>query len=250
MENGNKLLSTALSLVLFLNGCAKVASPFGTTPAPASGFISAAYVLEPAVGAYPFHRVWESGRKFRAPTPKPLLYVADVDTKHLSSRSNAAQSNNSKRSNLNQDAQKLADYARRSFVNSIKQSGAFQIVDDPAIPGVWTLELALVELTPTDIARNVIGTALSTFVPVAGAVSLGSQGSAGIEGVLSDSSGPVFMFADRERGKLAPFSFNDYTRFSHARDIVDDWAEQFAKLVSTPEGTRVAEKLPFTLLPI
>lgn len=171
------------------------------------------------------------------------MFVAPVDTTRLFTSSD--------RGNIEpRDAERLAEYFRNLLRADLRRH-SFDVVDERPLNG-RIIELALVEVSSTDVARNVLGTALSAVIPGGGLISAGSSGSTAIEGVVRDagSGKPLLIFADRERGKIAPFSFNDFTQFSHARDAMGDWAEEIAKVCERPFGSRVRESLRLTLLPL
>lgn len=136
-------------------------------------------------------------------------------------------------------------------VKQALQRRSFQLVEDNSA-ATSTLELAIVEVRPTDVARNVMGVALGAIVPGGGLVSARSSGSIAIEGIVRENQShvPLLIFADRERGRTAPFSFNDFTLYSHARAAIDDWAEQIAEVLTAPSGTRIADSSAVTLLPL
>jgi hypothetical protein len=83
-------------------------------------------------------------------------------------------------------------------------------------------------------------------------LALNAQGAVAIEGVLrdADTGELLFAFADRESGKLAPVNLNDFTRYSHARDIINDWARQLNRIIAGRGAVRVVDTSPVTLLPI
>lgn len=193
---------------------------------------------------YPFHRVWRVDSEVLQPDRGEAVYVAPVDASILLSSSE-------KRGSVRaEDVEELAKYLRARVENELRRQSFRVVPERPALGRV--VELALVEVSSTDVARNVLGTALSAVVPGGGIVSVRSSGSTAIEGVVRDASTgkPLFIFADRERGKTAPFSFNDFTHYSHARDAMDDWAEQIVKACELPAGKSLADSSAITLLPL
>ena len=90
------------------------------------------------------------------------------------------------------------------------------------------LEMALVELVPTRPALSVLG----------GPTTLG-KGSLAIEGRFVDarSGRVVAMFADRASAKQSLINVKDLTWYSHANEIVDQWADLLVAVTNAgPEG--------------
>jgi hypothetical protein len=107
-------------------------------------------------------------------------------------------------------------------------------------PQTLILEMAIVELVPTQPVLNMLG----------GPTRLG-KGTVAIEGRFRDglSDNVVAMFADRETAKRSVVNVADLTWYSHARKIVDEWAQQLVAITNAGEGERVKDSSSFTLLP-
>ncbi|MCO6432327.1 MAG: DUF3313 family protein [Deltaproteobacteria bacterium] len=195
-------------------------------------------------GLYPFNHAWRAG--YCAEKQEVPVYVTPVDTSRIDQ---AALSH----SRLDQkDLSEIANYAHERLKRAFSETrGRFQLVDKPPSHG-RVVEVSVVELTGTEVARNVVGTALGAFIPGGGLVAVRSSGTIGIEGVVKEahSGRPIVVFADRERGRTAPFSFNDFRVLSHARAAIDDWSEQIVKVCAAEPGAKVPDRLPVTLLPI
>ena len=240
---------TMLQCLLLLNtGCSAVTQPLKAGPGPLSPFVEAHRELPVEDSSSPFHRVWWRTGSIRSSGKLPKVVIMPVELKYLRSSAWWYSSDESARLALQDDAKKLGEYMRKQFALHLLKQGV-EVTGDRSEPGARVLHLAIVELHPTDIYRKAAATAASFVVPGGSVLGLGSGGSLAIEGKLLDNSSgePLFIFADRERAKIAPFSFNDFTYFSHARDIIDDWAEQFADTCTKPKGTAVKDSLPFTL---
>ncbi len=245
--------TTAVFLFAFLlSGCAQMLSPLKAGPAPDSGFLPAADHMPDDTKRFPFHRSWV--------TDSPIvrsrwnsIYIAPVDVSRATNHSLWKGKSPERVESYRNEVLQVGEFMRTTFSKNLGgQNGApFRLVDAPASDSL-ILEVAIVELTPTDVARSAVSTALSTFVPFGGLVGFRSLGAIAIEGILRDGETGeiVFMFADRERGKMAPISLNDFTYFSHARDIITDWASQLAVICSDPTVAYVRDSLPLTLLPI
>ena len=243
-------LSLLLISASLLAGCSTALSALKADPAPDSGFLSRTITVGQQRENHPFHRVWEAAHGSSSEGKKFKLYIAPVDTSHLSSNAWWYSSEDAAIEAVKDEAGELAEYTRSAFEKEIAGRPEVEFVEENQATHV--LRLAIVELSPTDVFRNILGAGLSTLVPGGGLVSAASSGSIAIEGMLIDQTAgePKFMFADREKGKIALFSFNDFTYFSHARVAVDDWAEQFTRICIAAEGEQVADSFPVTMLPI
>ncbi len=239
---------------LFLNACATINAGLKAGPIADTEFAhhalaateGTATLAAAPVENYPFHRVWraENDEIIRS-GDAATIYVAPVDTTQLAGSYADRWDAPAKK-----DVEELAVYLRAQVENELRGKSFHVVSERPASGRI--IELALVEVSTTDVGRNLIGTVLSVFVPGGGLVAVKSSGSTAIEGVVRDaaSGAPLFVFADRERGKTAPFSFNDFTHYSHAREAIDDWAEQLVKICTMPSGARLADSSAVTLLPL
>ncbi len=243
------LAACTLSL---LTACAPALSRLKAAPAPQTAFLNVSVNarFEEDLSKYPFHRVWFANQSNQVYDGK-RIYVAPVDTSHVRYDVDWHLGRTAGRIASEQALASIAEYTRETFQTRFAEEN-YEVTTDEQRADSLILELALVELGPTDVFRNVVGTAAGAFIPGGGLISAKSNGSIAIEGALRDGkSGEVlFMFTDRERGKMAPFNFNDYTRFSHARAIVEEWAEQLVELCDKGPNGVVPDSLPITLLPL
>lgn len=246
---GLALTLMLLSIAKLLSGCGALKA----APAPDSGFLGELGQYASANQDFPFHRVWAAPELSSALGGNVHISVAAVDVSRLQASTEYKRNSPNGERALKEEAEAraLAEFTRRKFTEHLAPYSAVQTVAYRPSRRELTLELSLVELKPTDVARTVVGTTLGAFVPGGGLVSVGAQGTVAIEGKLSDphTGKVVFAFADRESGKLAPINLNDYRPYSHARAVVDEWSRQWSEIVSS-RGTRaVADSLPITLLP-
>lgn len=237
-----------IAFALILTGCGGLS--FRAEPVPESMSMrmlvsSTSTSLQPDhKGLYPFHHAWNSG--YCAAEPNLSVYIPPVDISRIDPMTLRS-------SNLDdEDLAKLAEYTRTKVARAFSErKETFRVVEIPPVEG-RVVELSLVELTGTAVFRNVLGTALGAVVPGAGLISMRSSGTIGIEGVVREArtKEPVFVFADRERGKVAPFSFNDFGILSHARVAIDDWSKQIVASCAATPGTRVPDSAVLTLVPL
>ena len=251
-------MATLIRLVLLtaiaLSGSAcSTMSVLKASPAPDSGFLGS--VSDNAVEneEFPFHRTYFPNDSKDELEKIQRIHVAEIKLDKLKNNSLYFRTEEAAKKAVAEDSEEIASLLRKSIVESLKENaGKRVIVVDEPTDDTLILELALVELTPTDVTRNVAGTALGAFVPGGGIVSFDSSGAIAVEGKLVDAkTGKVlFAFADREEGKLSLFSFNDFTLYGHARVVIADWSEQIGEIFSSAGKVQVVDSLGLTLSPI
>ncbi len=154
----------SLILTLVLSGCAVLSLKAPPTPesqqVKALVSSSGAELKPDDKGLYPFNHTWSAG--YCAPEPATSVFINPVDISRVRSetRSNSHISS--------EDLSALADYARRRLEGAFsEQRGNFRVVDEPPAHG-RVVELSVVELSGTEVFRNVLGTALGAIVPGGG----------------------------------------------------------------------------------
>ena len=151
------------------------------------------------------------------------------------------------------EVRETARYMKRRIVRAFERlpKKPFEVVQRPE-SGTFILDLALVEVVPTNAAVNIIATVASAFVPGTGALKIVATGSVAMEGMIRDgaSSEVLVEFKDREKDKTAPFTIKDFREYAHIRQTIDEWAQQMAKFLSRPVDSHIGDSLWFTLSPI
>lgn len=220
-----------LIVLLFALGCR-------AAPAPDAGFIS-----DPSRMGYdkdlPFNRVWydkgvdwDSYNKVVV-APVNITYLLEMDWWQKSSLAGN-----------DQNANEIATYLRQQIIKAFEKQDSenrFQVVSQRG-PNTLVLELALIEVTPTKAWLNA---ASLMFV---GAL---DTGTAAIEGRMRDgSTGEViYLLADRQMGKASLVSAKDFTWWSHAKAVCNEWAKIMVKELNAKVGERVKPQATFTLKP-
>lgn len=219
-----------LSILALLVGCK-------ASPAPSSGFLEDEQAMQ-EIEAIPFHRSWWKEEvdwdKYKE------LYVAPVNTDFLAEMDwwdKASFAGDNKK-----EADEIARYMREK-IKAVFQEDPEQVVTvvEKIGPNTAVLEVALVELTPTKAWLNAVG--------YAGVGSGVDHGTVAIESRVLDGETRevIAMFADREAGKTSLVSVADLSWYSHARSIIDDWAEQMLAIAKADEDERVKDSFFFTL---
>ena len=207
-------------------------------PAPPAGFIQNHRIMVKDEKS-PFHGVWyDPDTDWDSYTQ---VLVAPVNTHYLS-RANWWE-NATFTADRRKDSHQIANYMQtkvRNAFNSDPQK-RFEPAESPG-PRTLTLEMALVELVPTKVWLNAVGTIFAVTV---------DHGSVAMEAKVRDgaSGNVIATFADREHGKSSLVSVANLTWYSHAEHIIDDWAAQIVEVMKTG-GTKPVEDSPaFTLQP-
>lgn len=234
--------------VCLVSGC----STLRAGPAEDSGFLGEPEKMSEQSERYPFNAVWVSeGYKSTKATYDKII-VRPVDTSYLLKTGDWHHIKSQPRDRIIQDAQGIAADIEQSIKDSFGEevSGQINLTED-AGPRTLILETALVELVPTDLARNAAGDILGFYVLGGSLLSAGSGGSTAIEGRFLDAetNDVLWMFKDREVDQIAPIDLAGLTPYRHIENTIDDWANEIVELLNTPMDHKVTHKLPFTLLP-
>lgn len=224
-------------------------SAFKASPAKDSGFLATPERLAKDE-RFPFHAWWVKPGAAKSSGGK--LYVAPIDTSYLNKVSDWSHIEVLTEDEIIAEARKLGNHFRKRMVEQFqeKEDGRFKIVSTKE-ESDGVLEVAIVELVPTDVVRNATGKVLGFLVPGGGLVSSGAAGTIAIEGRFIDmkKNEVVAEFKDRETGKYALVDLAGLTAFRQAEQAVEDWASQIVEILHSPKGATVADSSPFTLLP-
>jgi len=195
------------------------------------------------VALNPSQRAWNRVRGF------DKIYVLPVNTEYLhpyKQRANGLPPVAERR-----PVGETQSYIQTRFEQAFAKGGKFQVVSRPERKTL-TLEVALIDLRPSNVVVNLIGTAASSVAPGANLLSSQfSRGSIAIEGKLRNGETGELLaeFSDREQDKTSLFSFRDYSPYAHGRRAINDWAKQVDLMLRTPRGQKVKGASQFTLNP-
>jgi len=133
----------------------------------------------------------------------------------------------------------------------MKRPRGFMVLDRPA-PDGFVVELAIVEVVPTNPGIQALATLGGFFVPGGGLVRYLGTGSIAIEGIVKDgSTGEVLLeFKDREADKNTLFSVKDYQQYAHARQTIEEWSAQFAEVTSSTSDHEVDDAYLISVNPL
>jgi len=212
------------------------------SPAPPSPFLEHPQCMTADPDRTPFDKVWRnpSARAWNRVACFDKVVILPVNTSYV-------QVPCKRQAEVGQ----MAAYMRATFQNEFAKGCKFQVVSHPG-PRTLELEVALVELKPTNVAGNVVATGAGVVAPGANMVGqVFTHGTIAFEAKLRNGQTGELLaeFSDREYDKLSLFSFRDYDPNAHSRRAVMDWAKQMKALTVLPVGERVPGAMRFTLNP-
>jgi hypothetical protein len=238
------LLAGLLGLSLMITGCAALKA----APSKGAGFVPLEK-MSPRQDL-PFQKVWfKDGVDLKRYTS---IYIPAVNTGYLL-QSNWWQQN-FRQGQMKEDLATMAQYMQQEFKAAFRHDPyrRFQVVDAPQ-KGSLTLELALTELVPSNVALSVL-----EYAPYGGGTAVrvmeratGAESTVAFEARMQDSATGenVAMFADRQVKPIRIIDFKAFTWYGHGKDIIKEWADQFVKVSNKQPGEVVEGAAPFTLRP-
>lgn len=240
-----------VNLILATSGC----SVFKASPTDLSGFLPKGELLVEARERAPFHGYWvfEPNQYYAIRQTKRKVHVAPVDITYVEKLYRASSGSEKKKQARIQESQELARYFAERIRLALQNRQEINVVfvDQPG-EGVLSINLALVQVVPTNPGVNFVGTAAGFLVPGGGLIKFAGEGSVAMEGFVSEHTPEALyeQYKDREGQKSSPFSFKDYQRYAHIRVAIDEWSEQIAELLSTPPDHQVEDRDLVTLNPL
>jgi len=240
-----------ISLILVLSGCALVEARKIET----SSFLPYGDALVERLERAPFHGLWVRDLEQQGPIADnyssvlilPINYQIPLEqlivAKNLPPRLKRIRQD---------EISEMARYAREVFYRELTDRGSQLRRADDLDEDTLLVELAIVEIQPTNVPVNVAGTVAGFFVPGGGVLSAaGGSGSIAIEGVVRDgnSGRAMLLFKDRAIDKSSLFSVRDFQQYAHIRQAIDSWAREVSELLATPVNHKVEGELPVTLNP-
>jgi hypothetical protein len=249
-------LAIAFSVLLAgaVAGCKSTEKMMKADPARDSGFLSEPERMAENRARAPFSRMWADPNYSAA--HYHTLVVAPVNTEYVMEE-NAWARANLMQFRIEKDIASIATDFRETVIEKFKESddNRLKVVDTPGDDSA-ILELAITELVPGKAFIGMVGLAswgapLPIGIPAGAVASFADDGWMAIEGRVRDAkSGQVMaMFADREKGKTRILDVEAATWYGHARESMNDWAEQLVRLANTPKDVQVDDSAAFTLLP-
>ncbi len=217
--------------------CVVCASGCRAPAAPHAGFLQAPEVLTPQEGI-PFNAAWfKPGVDLRRYSK---VYISPVNTDYLLQMDWWAKASFSGHCQKD-EAEKLGQFFRERVQHEFGKLESPRVVD---VPDAETLiiNLALVEVVPTKTWLNVIGY-VAAIPP--------SHGVTAFEAELRDGgTGEILaQFKDRQFGQAALVNIADLTWYGHSKNIVEGWANQIVKVITSTPGSDIERRPTVTLRP-
>ncbi len=187
-------------------------------------------------------KVWNARVKGENGQKMAIYPAPKVNVEYLSP---APKSEEEKRE-LNEIAAYFHAQVVKRLQKKAKEQSSF-IVATKKGKGVYTLELAVLALTPTNTEAGWFLTAMSA-VKAGGLVRhLMDKGNIVVAGRLKDERGHVISeFADAEEDKasLLGIDLKDFQKYGYHKKSIDELAREIVEVYSLPVGTYVMKILP------
>lgn len=240
-------LTLCILLAALTGGCATSSSGLKAKTVPPSAFIENPGRMKPHRERAPFNLSWENPKFETKRGTYNAIYIPAVTTVYLRRVDRPLVTVLEGPKAKDRPVAKTAELLRAAFVNALQAPGSRYRTAAGRGPQVLTLELAVIEMNPT----NVVGNAARYGAPGGSALAPLTKGNIAIEGKVRDSqTGELFYeFADNEQDKFAVVSLRDLSSYGHARTAIKEWAKQFAELVSTPASHKVEDSASITVNP-
>jgi Protein of unknown function (DUF3313) len=238
----------AFAAAIFATGCANQQLSLKAKNVAPSAFLTHPEGMQPMKERAPFDKVWVNPAHPDLAAGYKAIYIAPVNTQYLRAVDRPLVTVMEGPKAKDRPASQTAEIIHTSFTQALQKWPAprLQFAAQPG-PGVLTVQLALVELNPT----NVMGNAVKYGAPGGSVLAPVTKGNIAIEGKVQDSKTKTLLyeFADNEQDKFAVVSLRDLSSYGHARQSIYDWAKEFAELVNTPPTHKVVGASPVTLNP-
>lgn len=246
MKKHRFLFLAFLTAFVLLGGMAVVACSNNFKHVPQTGFVTRH--VKNGDSHIPFDSYWNApdekawnDRVNGVDGQKIMLAVLPVNTVHMDVRPDTAEGVEALR--------RLADYFRKSVTASMEEEVAenphFEIVP-PGTRGAYTLELAIISITPTNASAGIFVTALSGIKGGGLASRFIKKGHIAMAGRLRDENGSIVSeFADYEEdhSSLIGVDTKDFQKYAHHQRTIDEWAREITDVYSTTYGHRTWKRM-------
>ena len=252
-------LLVVLLLVSALSSCQRLRTFVKAKPAVLTNFLEHRDEIKRQSGKAAFQYVWRSRDRTAHAQARPLaeLYIAPVTTQFLRTmRIGSVKFDNRVGTEYSPEAARMAEELRHEFALALANAERprYRIVTRPTASSL-TLEMAIVELTPTQRSLNAAKLAAKLlFGPLGsvGSLVVQSSGNIAIEAKirLSRKGTLLYQFADNEADKMTLYSVRDFRPYGHVLVAIKEWAGQFTNLTGQLPGAAIADASFWTLSPL
>ena len=239
MKKHRFLFLASLMALVLLGGMAVVACSNNFKHVPRTGFVT--HQVKNCDSHIPFDAYWNADDKKiwndkvnGVDGKKVLMAVVPVDTVHMDVRPDTAEGFDA--------LHRLAEYFRKSVTASMEKEVAenphFEMVP-PGTRGAYTLELAIISITPTNAKAGIFVTALSGIKGGGLVKRFIKKGHITMAGRLRDEDGRIVSeFADYEEDHSALLGVDtkDFKKYAHHQRTIDEWAREITDVYSSTYG--------------
>lgn len=236
----------SLMAVVLLGSMAVVACSNNFKHVPQTGFVTHqvknkdSHIPFDAYWNAPDEKIWND-RVNGVDGKKVMMAVVPVDTVHMDVRPDTEKGFDALR--------RLADYFQKSVTASMEKEVAanphFEMVP-PGTKGAYTLELAIISITPTNAKAGIFVTALSGIKGGGLVRRFIKKGHIAMAGRLRDENGCIVSeFADYEEdhSSLLGVDTKDFRKYAHHQHTIDEWAREITDVYSTTYGHRTWKRM-------
>jgi hypothetical protein len=236
--------AVCLLLLALLSGC----SHLKAEPAEDAGFLESP---ERMATAEHINARWVSEEYVAGKAGYTRIVVRPVSIDYLKKTADWTHVEILSEEQIRKDARELADYMEAELKAAFRRGDARALtLTDSSGPGTLLVEIAIVELVPTDVVSNAAGHVAGHLVPGGSAVSAFAAGSIAVEVRIRDSetSEVLGMAKDRRVDKISAVNVAGLTPYRHAIENIDDWVEALVAWFNLPPEEEVEVAHPITLL--
>lgn len=179
---------------------------------------------------------------------KQVLYIKDINIGYMDAKS----SKNSAKKDLDTLRDYFRESLRKNILTSVQGERNFIPQAHPSA-NAYTLEIAIISITPTHATANLLLSSVNNIKSGIGTVGgqLLEKGHIAIAAKLSDEKGRVIAeMADyREDHSALLIDLKDFTRYKHHEKHIDEWCKEITLLITHPSNYKVDPPRKFTLNP-
>lgn len=239
-----QILAVVILGLSMLSGCASMKA----APSKGAGFVPMQQMAKNE--DLPFQKVWiKSGLNLKG---YKTICIQPVNTDHLLQSDWWQQG--FRKGKMKEDLAEMAGFMRLEFQSAYRNDpySRFRVVETPE-KGSLMLDLALTELVPCNVAFSVL-----EYAPYGGGTAMrlleratGAESTVAFEAKIkdADTGETLAMFADRQAKKIRIIDLKGFAAYSHDRDIIKEWADQFVKMANRRPGEVIEGSRTFTLSP-
>ena len=211
-------------------------------PGEPAGFANASIMQQDE--ALPFHGVWiKAGVNLRK---YDKIYVTPVNTSYVYRQSWWQHTN--RYNEFYDDVETVAEFMRETFIDAFKDdpNDRFKVVKHPSADTL-ILEMAITEFTPNKPFLKV-----GSYAPFGAGLAVSLINTTNLSVVAFEArirdggTGEIIAKAmDREQEKKYLATKKHLYWYSHARGIIEDWADQFVAIANMQPGDIIEDTKPY-----